>query len=95
MLVHIEVKPRPTEPQPRVMYKLLERPNHSNFAQCKTCGQNEQDMTRAVENRAPRDVRKAIMQRQMEHITKVNAERAAISEWANELHGTISIHLRS
>ena len=72
------------EPQPRVMYKLLERPNHSNFAQCKTCGQNEQDMTRAVENRAPRDVRKAIMQKQMEHITKVNAERAAISEWAND-----------
>ena len=72
------------DPQPRTMYTLLERPNHSNFAQCKKCGQNEREMTQAVANRAQRGVRAAIMQQQIWHIAKVNAERAAISEWAND-----------
>ena len=79
------------DPQPRTMYTLLERPNHSNFAQCKKCGQNEREMTQAVANRAQRGVRAAIMQQQIWHIAKVNAERAAISEWANDAVRSSSI----
>ena len=48
-------------------------------------------MAQAVANRAQRGVRAAIMQEQIWHIAKVNAERAAISEWANDAVRSSSI----
>ena len=61
--------------EPAELFRLMERPNHSNFPVCNQCGENLAQRIQDVKDRAPRSVRDATKARHVVHIAKMRAER--------------------
>ena len=72
------------DPKPKTLYSLKERPNHSNFAMCKTCGVIDGKRDAALKSRAPRSVHQMLLQEMILHISNVMGERTQIADWSKE-----------
>ena len=73
-----------TSGEPSKSFKLLEFPNHSNFAECNDCRNNRKEKETNIAQRASRATRDATSAKQVAHITDCHAERTVTAEWVRE-----------
>ena len=73
-----------TTAEPRLLFRLLERPDHSNFAECSDCRTNRVEKETNITNRVPRAARDATTAKQVAHIVECHAERNLAADWVRE-----------
>ena len=78
------LKEETTTGEPRLTFRLVERPNHSNFAECSDCRSNRLEKEGNIRNRAPRATRDATSAKQVAHVRECHAERNVTAEWVRE-----------
>ena len=81
--------------EPRLLFRLVERPSHSNFPECTDCRENRVEKEKNILAHAPRAVRDATTAKQVAHIVECHAERNVGAEWVREANrsGTIVAEL--
>ena len=73
-----------TTAEPRLLFKLVARANHSNFPECTECRNNRMEKEQNIASRAPRDRRDATNAKQVAHVRECSDERAVTSAWVRE-----------
>merc|ERR1712166_1051883 len=68
-----------TTAEPRLLFKLVARANHSNFPECTECRHNRMEKEQNIASRAPRDRRDATNAKQVAHVRDCSDERAVTS----------------
>ena len=83
-LKHFGLKPGATTSEPRLSFRLVERANHSNFAECNVCRANRVEKEENIRERRPRSARDATAAKQVAHMHEVHAERSITTDWVRE-----------
>ena len=78
------LKENTTTGEPRLLFRLVVRPNHSNFAECSDCRSNRLEKEANIRDRAPRATRDATSAKQVAHVRECHAERDVTTEWVRE-----------
>ena len=81
---HYGLKVGALEQEPAQLFKLMERPPHSNFPDCTTCKNNTKHRMQCIVDRLPRATRDLWVARQTKHIADVYAERAVLATLRRE-----------
>ena len=63
-----------TTAEPRLLFKLVARANHSNFPECTECRHNRMEKEQNIASRAPRDRRDATNAKQVAHVRDCSDE---------------------
>jgi len=79
-----------TTAEPRLLFKLVARANHSNFPECTECRHNRMEKEQNIASRAPRDRRDATNAKQVAHVRDCSDERAVTSAWVREASRSIN-----
>mmetsp|Transcript_1632 Transcript_1632/g.5328 ORF Transcript_1632/g.5328 Transcript_1632/m.5328 type:complete len:210 (-) Transcript_1632:97-726(-) len=64
--------------EPVQMLKLVERPDHSNFAECTSCGKIRSALANALAEKAPKSRLLEIRGLQLQHVQGMHAERETV-----------------
>lgn len=78
------LKPGTTTGEPRLLFRLVERANHSNFPECVDCRANREEKADNIRLRRPRECRNATSAKQVAHVQECHAERDVTSGWVRE-----------
>lgn len=70
--------------EPAQLFRLMERPPHSNFAECSICAVNTKGRMKCITDRLPRAHRDLWVARQTQHVSEVYAERAVLAKAKRE-----------
>ena len=73
-----------TTGEPAQLFKLMARPNHSNFAECTDCRAGRVEKEENIRERRSREARAATNAKQVAHIRECHAERNVGAEWVRE-----------
>ena len=73
-----------TTMEPRLCFKLVERTNHSNFAECNVCRANRLEKEENIRQRRPKSARDVTAAKQVAHMHEVHAERSITTGWVRE-----------
>lgn len=73
-----------TTGDPRLLFRLVERANHSNFPECNECRANRIEKENNIRLRRPREARDATSAKQVAHVHECHAERDVSSGWVRE-----------
>jgi hypothetical protein len=69
---------------PVQMLKLVERPDHSNFSECTSCGTLRKALEQALADKATRSRLLELHKKQLEHVQEMHAERDVVRRFRSE-----------
>ena len=79
-----------TTGEPRFLFRLVERANHSNFAECVVCRANRVEKEENIRLRRPRERRNETTAKQVAHVRAVHAERDVTAAWVREANRSVT-----